>query len=253
MTTKQRNNVDPFQRPSASVLGEVSNTIDNSEEEAAKISSLIPSTATLKAGYEALQAEYEAQAQATSSVFNFPRVPATEEVTPEEPKAPVTPAVSEPVVPAEPKQDESEEIPPEFEDEEVLPILDALLTQGCAKYTFNIRGIDVTLRSQYLWEDQMLMDYVDKQSGPNMNLKVTGSFYYEVYSLATNLERFGGTYFPALAYGKPEELTKSYEDRVNFLKTLPSALVTMITMKRIDFLKRVQFVVANFERLIKVF
>lgn len=242
---------DPFARSAhPSILGDVSSIADTMEADNEKISAFIPQAATIEAGINAIQHMVQDQdkSQHVTSVFNMPRV--MPEPEPEPQPEPVAPPVQEPVVPT---KEEEDEVPPEFTDEEVLPLLDALLTQGCAKYTFNIKGIEITLRSQFLWEDQMLMDYMDKQANADMNLKATGSFYFEVYSLATNIERVGGTYFPCLTYGRPEELVKSYEDRVNFLKTLPSAFVTMITMKRIDFLKRVQYVVTNFERLIKVF
>jgi hypothetical protein len=242
---------DPFARTAhPAILGDVSSIADTMEEENAKIASLIPAEATIDAGIAALHnmAPMQDDSQKVTSIFNIPRNMTPPEPDPVEEPEPVK--EPEPVAPA---KEEEDEVPPEFTDEDVLPLLDALLTQGCAKYTFNIKGIEITLRSQFLWEDQMLMDYMDKQANADMNLKATGSFYFEVYSLATNIERIGGTYFPCITYGKPEELVKSYEDRVNFLKTLPSAFVTMITMKRIDFLKRVQYVVTNFERLIKVF
>ena len=60
-------------------------------------------------------------------------------------------------------------------------------------------------------------------------------------------------WFPALPQGKPEELTASFEERVEFLKTLPSALISVIMLKRMEFLNKVNFVITNFDRLIKVF
>lgn len=251
MREKTNRPFDPFARTShPDILGDVSSITDTTEEENAKISSLIPTEATIDAGIAALHNMVPMQddSQKVTSIFNLPRNMTPPEPEPVEEPEPAT--EPEPIVPT---KEEEDDVPPEFTDEDVLPLLDALLTQGCAKYTFNIKGIEITLRSQFLWEDQMVMDYMDKQANTDMNLKATGSFYFEVYSLATNIERIGGTYFPCITYGKPEELVKSYEDRVNFLKTLPSAFVTMITMKRIDFLKRVQYVVTNFERLIKVF
>ena len=243
--------MDPFTRSAhPSILGDVSSIADTMEADNEKISAFIPQAATIEAGINAIQhmVQNQDESQHVTSVFNMPRVVSEPDSAPTP-----EPVTTTPIETPEPEKEETDEVPPEFSDEDVLPLLDALLTQGCAKYTFNIKGIEITLRSQFLWEDQMLMDYMDKQANSDMNLKATGSFYFEVYSLATNIERIGGTYFPCLTYGKPEELIKSYEDRVNFLKTLPSAFVTMITMKRIDFLKRVQYVVTNFERLIKVF
>ena len=143
--------------------------------------------------------------------------------------------------------------PPEFTDEEVLPILDALLTTGCAKYTSTIRGIPLVLRTQYFWEDQMVVQMADRKSGPDTNLRITGAVYYDMYALAANLETFGGAHFPSIAQGSPEELQKSFTDRVNYLQSLPSAIITIISMKRLEFLRKVNFVITNFDRLIEVF
>lgn len=247
-------------------LGEASNLMDNYEAEQQALQPFIPAAATTEAGMDSISNFLREEVHKQASVFQRPYAP--EPVVPNaahaqipqavqpEPavlnQAPVLPKVEPPKVDV-PITTEGDDDKPEFTDEEVLPILDALLTSGCAKINYSIRGIPLTLRTQYFWEDQLVVKAADKMSGPDTNLRVTGAVFYDMFALAANLETFGGAHFPALPQGKPEELTASFEERVEFLKTLPSALISVIMLKRMEFLNKVNFVITNFDRLIKVF
>lgn len=237
-------------------LGEASNLVDNYEAEQQALSPFIPAAATTEAGMDSITNFLREEAHKQASVFQRPYAPepapAPQSVQPEPAPAPV-PSKVEPPAAEVPVNTDGDSDKPEFTDEEVLPILDALLTSGCAKINYSIRGIPLTLRTQYFWEDQLVVKAADKMSGPDTNLRVTGAVFYDMYALAANLETFGGAHFPAIPQGKPEELTASFEDRVEFLKTLPSALISVIMLKRMEFLNKVNFVITNFDRLIKVF
>lgn len=269
--SKHENTTDPFSRQKTikatrnaysgtDSIGEASNIADTLEQETQKLSPFIPTQASTEEGMAKLMHMMRSEADATypsptKSVFENPYIVAEPEEAPvmEAFKGPSIPT-PEPIVTKESDPEpEKDEDKPEFTDEEVLPILDALLTSGCAKLHTSIRGIPLTLRTQYFWEDQMVVQMADKKAGPDTNLRITGAVYYDMYALAANLEMFGGARFPALAQGTPEELQKSFEARVNYLQTLPSALITVISMKRLEFLRKVNFVISNFDRLIEVF
>lgn len=260
-------------------LGEASNITDNSEQEAQKISQFIPTQASTEEGVTKLMQMMRAEATGEiapgvpdqgakptpQSVFSNPyTAPAPRIVSDADGGEYIdaAPGMKNPLpenveltesTPADKAIGDSTPEGPEFKDEEVLPILDALLTTGCAKYTTSIRGIPLTLRTQYFWEDQMVVQMADRKAGPETNLRITGAVYYDMYALAANLETFGGAHFPSVTQGSPEDLKKSFMDRVNYLQTLPSAVITIISMKRLEFLRKVNFVITNFDRLIEVF
>ena len=79
------------------------------------------------------------------------------------------------------------------------------------------------------------------------------AFYLQVYSLACNLEAMGDNVFPVSRVMTQEEQRKSFEDRVNFLLSLPTMLVNVIYNKRLEFVNKIQYVQENFDRLIKLF
>lgn len=262
-------------------LGEASNITDNSEQETQKISQFIPTQASTEEGVAKLMQMMRAEATGElapnmgdssnvkptpQSVFSNPyTAPDTYRVVSDSDGGEyvdTAPAMKNPYpenVELDPNENsekavvDSTPVEPEFKDEEVLPILDALLTTGCAKYTTSIRGIPLTLRTQYFWEDQMVVQMADRKAGPDTNLRITGAVFYDMYALAANLETFGGAHFPSITQGSPEELQKSFTARVNYLQTLPSAVITIISMKRLEFLRKVNFVITNFDRLIEVF
>ena len=240
-------------------LGEASNLMDNYEAEQQALSPFIPAAATTEAGMDSISNFLREEVHKQASVFQRPYAPEPTQIPQAVQPEPVVPNVApvrsqvEPPKIEVPVDTDGDSEKPEFTDEDVLPILDALLTSGCAKINYSIRGIPLTLRTQYFWEDQLVVKAADKMSGPDTNLRVTGAVFYDMFALAANLETFGGAHFPALPQGKPEELTASFEERVEFLKTLPSALISVIMLKRMEFLNKVNFVITNFDRLIKVF
>ena len=240
-------------------LGEASNLMDNYEAEQQALSPFIPAAATTEAGMDSISNFLREEVHKQASVFQRPYAPEPTQIPQAVQPEPVVPNVApvrsqvEPPKIEVPVDTDGDSEKPEFTDEDVLPILDALLTSGCAKINYSIRGIPLTLRTQYFWEDQLVVKAADKMSGPDTNLRVTGAVFYDMFALAANLETFGGAHFPALPQGKPEELSASFEERVEFLKTLPSALISVIMLKRMEFLNKVNFVITNFDRLIKVF
>ena len=139
-----------------------------------------------------------------------------------------------------------------FEDNEVLPILDAILTSGYAKETYNIRNAKLVLRTQFFWEDQFVVEKTDELAA-STHLKPSMNFYLQVYALAANLESFGSAVFPVSRMMNKEEQRKSFEERLDYLGSLPSVIVDILYRKRAEFIQKIAFIQENFDRLIKVF
>lgn len=139
-----------------------------------------------------------------------------------------------------------------FEDNEVLPILDAILTSGYAKETYNIRNAKLVLRTQFFWEDQFVVEKTDELAA-STHLKPSMSFYLQVYALAANLESFGSAVFPVSRAMSKEEQRKSFDERLEYLGSLPSVIVDILYRKRAEFIQKIAFIQENFDRLIKVF
>lgn len=251
---------DPFARPSD--LGAPTSIDDKFEEEteALKATGVIPREATTDAGYETMLSilgkkepsgvSGEAGGQSTDIFTGFPpNNSPTEAVTPEvpsnlsmnneEPKAFATDVVEQ-------------EDKPTYTDEEVLPILDAILTAGYAKESFNIRNAKCVLRTQFFWEDQFVVQKTDELAA-NTHLKPSMNFYLQVYALAANLESLGGASFPTKRNMTREEQEESFNSRIEYLNSLPSILVDVLYRKRTEFIQKIQFIQENFDRLIKVF
>lgn len=141
---------------------------------------------------------------------------------------------------------------PTYTDDEVLPILDSILTRGYASESFFVRGAEVTLRSQFYWEDNLALRLTESQIG-YAPLKDVVSSVYSRYVLASNLERFGGNYFPPLSKGDPKELENSLVERAEFLNGLPTLLIAVLWSHRVEFYNKLGFIEKNFDRLIKAF
>ena len=139
-----------------------------------------------------------------------------------------------------------------FEDNEVLPILDAILTSGYAKETYTIRNAKLVLRTQFFWEDQFVVEKTDELAA-STHLKPSMNFYLQVYALAANLESFGSAVFPVSRMMSKEEQRKSFEERLDYLGSLPSVIVDILYRKRAEFIQKIAFIQENFDRLIKVF
>lgn len=139
-----------------------------------------------------------------------------------------------------------------FEDNEVLPILDAILTSGYAKETYTIRNAKLVLRTQFFWEDQFVVEKTDELAA-STHLKPSMNFYLQVYALAANLESFGSAVFPVSRMMNKEEQRKSFEERLDYLGSLPSVIVDILYRKRAEFIQKIAFIQENFDRLIKVF
>lgn len=265
------NTQDPFaRRQPTQNLGEVSSLPNNSEQEAKRISPFIPEAADIEEGYNKMLAILNQQQvddardghavttdkvampttpitskQVTSSVFTN-KAP---EVTTEAPK--VQPLLTEMPKEPEPKKEEKEE-EVKITDQDVLPILDSILLRGYASETFSIRGNNVTIRTQFYWEEYAVRAAVESKLTDN-SLHLTADNLLQKYILASCLESFGDNHFKPISQGTPAQLAESLEARVNFLNTLPTILVYYLNDKRIEFNEKLLYLSNNFDKLIKTF
>lgn len=284
---------DPFFRATKSnkpskalpTLGESTDIADTSMEDAKRLQGLVPEEATTEEGFNRMMSilgyskdsvpkdTKDPSVPNPDSYFNSNSVFASksywedrkkqqQQQKEEEAVAPTpTPVLKENAssIPAATKESTQENKKDDdksksaFKDEDVLPILDSLLTRGYASEKFTIRkDLELVVRCQFLWEDRMVMEKTDAKLR-DYSLRTTGNFFYDIYSLAANLEQFGGTYFAPIKAGSPKELEESFNDRVEFIETLPSPIITLIALKRIEFLQKLSFVIENFDRLLKAF
>ena len=248
------NNVDPFSRivPSAQ-LGDITNIDDKFDEEKAAISGFVPSEASTESGYDTMLRILKKQEANTVQEYpdlNKAYIDSTPKAVPQS-----TPVFNEVPKEESAKEEKSvEDATPaiEYKDEELLPILDSILTAGYARDTFTIRNAKIKLRTQFFWEDQFVIEKTDKLAN-DTTLKQSMAFYLQVYSLACNLEAMGDNVFPVKRIMTQEEQRKSFEDRVDFLLSLPTVLVNVIYTKRMEFVAKIQYIQDNFDRLIKLF
>lgn len=275
------NDTNPFERKPNSCrempsnLGESSDIPDKMSEELANISNLIPQTgsASTEEGFQKMlgilgkvapQMEdkpVQDTPKKQESVF-AKKDPVTEthfHTTP----PPVENKVQEP--PKEPEKKEDVEDPNKtktvsealglnYSDDEILPILDSLMTKGYASETLHFKDNPITFRVAYSWEEQEIMKRLDKKiSEGDLNLKQTGSYFYDLYCLAAALERFGANYFEPISSGDQETLQKSFDDRLDFLSSLASPFITILIQKRLDFIKKIQYLTDNINKYVKAF
>ena len=248
-------NDDPFSRiPNKAItdsqLGDITNIDDKFEEEKEALKGFVPSEASTESGYDTMLRilkKYPA-AEPEESTYAAP----IEEVKYPAPVFNEMPKKPEGVHSDTNQDGEPIEKPVEYKDEDLLPILDSILTSGYARDTFTIRNAKIKLRTQFFWEDQFVVEKTDKLAN-DTTLKQSMAFYLQVYSLACNLEAMGDNVFPVSRVMTQEEQRKSFEDRVNFLLSLPTMLVNVIYNKRLEFVNKIQYVQENFDRLIKLF
>lgn len=262
-----KKNLDPFARRVPQGLGEVSNEENTIEDDNKSIAGLVPSDASTDEGYQKMLAIMNKQAidDARDGITPYPNmgtvstpaVTTARTATPlpvnNKPAAGTT--VVKPLLNDVPKAEDDtpeEEKKPEIKDEDVLPMLDSILTRGYASETFSIRGNRVTLRTQFYWEEYAIRNSVELRLREN-SLQLTADTLLQKYVLASCLESFGGNYFPPIAQGSKEQLDKSLQDRVDFLDSLPTILVWYLNKKRLEFNDKLLYLSDNFDKLIKAF
>jgi len=247
-------------------LGENSNMPDNAEEELKKIQNVIPQEAdnNLEEGFQKMMNILEKTA---------PKMPEEGQVKKEKPKVKKAVALEKAISTktdddakaltninidetststATSLKNKSEELGLNYKDEEILPLIDSLLTKGYASETTTLRGYNITFRTSYLWEDQEVVSRTDAKAS-ELTLNASGSFFYDIYSLAANLEQFGANYFKPISKGSPSDLQESFNARVEFIEGLSSPFVNILMRKKLEFLKKVQFLLDNYDRLLQAF
>lgn len=264
----------PFEKQQNSVrsipedlLGEVSNVPNTLESDRKKIEHLIPEegNSSIDEGFQKMMnilnkkapamepvqqpAQQQPQQQRPVLVAQQPQLQKEQVQQSETTVSQINPQNKENQTP----KTQSEILGLNYKDEEILPLIDSILQKGYASESIYIRGNKVTFRSTFAWEEQEIVTRIDNKINDGISLKATGGYFYELYSLAANLEQFGANYFAPVTHGTEEDKRKSFDDRVNFLLGLSSTLLTIINIKRADFTNKMQFLVDNSDRLLKAF
>ena len=137
-----------------------------------------------------------------------------------------------------------------FKPEDTLPILDSLLQSGYALDTFQIRKINVVLRSRFGWEEEAgwrAFESVGAQVRAAQDRSLMTAM------LAGSLVEYGPHKFPPINTGTQEELNKSYQDRLTFVNSLPALVITLLLQKLTEFEAKQAYVAENFDSLTKDF
>lgn len=137
-----------------------------------------------------------------------------------------------------------------FKPEDTLPILDSVLQNGYALDTFQIRKINVVLRSRFGWEEEAgwrAFESVGAQVRAAQDRSLMTAM------LAGSLVEYGQHKFPPMNTGTQEELNKSYQDRLNFVNSLPALAITLLLQKLTEFEAKQAYVADNFDSLTKDF
>lgn len=270
-----KNNTNPFAaKPTGTrevpqeLLGSVSGIPDNMEQELKNIEHLVPASdnASVEEGFQKMlnilgkqpptpthQSPQTTQQPQQFSVFNKVQQKPEEDIKNEIKVSNSTDEKDIEKKEEDKPKTQSEILGLHYKDEEILPLIDSILQKGYASETIYIKGNKIIFRSTFSWEEQEIVTRIDNKISEGMNLKSTGSYFYELYGLAANLEQFGANYFPAVTSGTEFDKKKSFDDRVEFLSNISSTLLTIISIKRAEFLKKLQFLVDNSERLLKAF
>ena len=144
----------------------------------------------------------------------------------------------------------SEPKEPEYDKEELLAIVDSLLYHGYAVEQFNLRRINVVLKSRFAWEDLEIVELVEQST--LMSDQGTQVLLGQAF-VASALVEFGTDKFPPRNSGTKEELKKDFMDRVEFVKSLSANVVSIIETKLREFDAKQNYVTKHFDELLKDF
>lgn len=137
-----------------------------------------------------------------------------------------------------------------YTKEDILPLMDALLMNGYATTTFNIRKAKVTLRTRFTWEEQAIYKHME-----NENLKTALAYQREfaIVYIAASLVQFGDYIFEPINAGKPDELKNSLDERIEFIQSLNTVMTDLLQHKLYDFDDKQKYLIDNFDKLMQDF
>lgn len=141
-------------------------------------------------------------------------------------------------------------LPKAYPKEDILPILDSLLQHGYALETFSIRNTNVVLRSRFGWEEEASVKAVESS---NSNIRIGQERLFILSLLAASLVEYGKAKFPPINSGTKEELEKNYENRLSFVRSLPTTITDILIARLQEFDRKQAYMVENFDKLSKDF
>ena len=138
----------------------------------------------------------------------------------------------------------------EYNDEELLPLLDSLLHNGYTLDEFSLRDTKIVLRSRFTWEEREVFSKMDKLN-PNTALQYQRMF--SIYMIATALVRYGDHVFAPKNNGSIEDLIKDLNERFEFVSSLPTPIVDILEKRLMGFDAKHRYIVMNIEKLTRDF
>ena len=138
----------------------------------------------------------------------------------------------------------------EYNDEELLPLLDSLLHNGYTLDEFSLRDTKIVLRSRFTWEEREVFSKMDKLN-PNTALQYQRMF--SIYMIATALVRYGEHVFAPKNNGSIEDLIKDLNERFEFVSSLPTPIVDILEKRLMGFDAKHRYIVMNIEKLTRDF
>ena len=198
--------------------------------------------------------------------FNVPTAqsPLTQEPesAPKEPVKDATPTVHK-VAPTEGEVSDREdngdtlpEIDPKdptkkaYKDEDVLPMLDALLQHGYALSTFKLRDKEIILRTRFTWEEQYIYQHLEAS---HIQTALNYQREYAFITIAASIVKYGDYVFEPKNQGKDDELIESIAKRYEFVRSLNSVITDIIQLKLQEFDDKQRYIIAHFDDLLKAF
>ena len=139
---------------------------------------------------------------------------------------------------------------PEFTDEELLPILDAILCKGYAYESFKLRNVNVALKSRFSWEELRALKAAESQG---FVMAMGGNLALTYSMLAGALMQYGGDVFQPINEGTDDELDKHYKERFDYIRGLPAVVNDILINKEAKFNRKLAAVVKDFDRLVQAF
>ena len=102
--------------------------------------------------------------------------------------------------------DTKKNTPPEYQKDELLPMLDDLLQKGYVITEFSLRATRVVLRSRFAWEDQEIFTRIDKAK---LDTAIAYQQRFALLSLAASLVLYGDTMFEPINKDR-EKMLKNF-------------------------------------------
>jgi hypothetical protein len=138
----------------------------------------------------------------------------------------------------------------DYTRDEILPLMDSLLQNGYAIYSFRIKNMEVILRTRFTWEEQYIYKHMESAK---LETALSYQREFSIALMAASLAQYGQYQFEVLNHGSKEALEKNFKDRYEFVLSLNNVVTDIIQKKLYDFDDKQRYLIANFDELLQDF